>query len=102
VGVTVSRHGLVGGETVGQAESAEVEHDVLSKTDDQDLDRLERFYADLRWELDQFVHGPKPTAAGAAVVVKRVAKAHGVRAADVLPLPRLTRGEREHALSEEP
>jgi len=63
---------------------------------------LERFYADVFWELGVFIRGPEPTAAGAAVVVKRVAKAHGVRIADDLPLPRLTRAERERALSEEP
>lgn len=56
---------------------------------------LERFYADLLWELDLFVRRPAATATGAAVVVKRVALAHGVRVAELLPLPRLTREERE-------
>ena len=102
MGVTSSRYGLVRGGTVGRAEDAEVEHDVLSKTGDQGREPLERFYADLWWELDQFVHGPRPTAAGVAVVVKRVDLAHGVRLAEDLPLPRLTRGERERALAEEP
>jgi hypothetical protein len=81
---------------------AEVEHDVLSKTGDQGLAALERFYVDLWRELDEFIHGRKPTAAGSAVILKRVALAHGIRVASDLPLPRLTRGEREHALSEEP
>lgn len=102
MGVTTSRYGPVRGGTIRRADCGEVEHDVLSKTGDQGLEPLERFYADVVWELGIFIRGPKPTAAGAAVVVKRVAKAHGVRAADVLPLPRLTRAERELALSEEP
>lgn len=58
---------------------------------------LERFYAGLWWELGEFIHGPKATAAGAAVIVKRVARAHGARGAEDLPLPRLTRAERELA-----
>jgi hypothetical protein len=63
---------------------------------------LEKFYVDFWHELDEFIHGRKPTAAGSAVILKRVALAHGIRVANDLPLPRLTRGEREHALSEEP
>jgi hypothetical protein len=57
--------------------------------------QLESFYRDLLWELDEFVHSKKATAEGAAVVVKRVGKAHGIGAADVVPLPRLNRAERE-------
>jgi hypothetical protein len=56
---------------------------------------LDRFYADLLHELDEFARRPSATAIGAAVVVKRVAKAHGVEAADRLPLPRFNRAERD-------
>jgi hypothetical protein len=56
---------------------------------------LERFYLDVLWELGEFIRRPKATAVGAAVVVKRVAKAHGIKVADRFPLPRLTREERE-------
>lgn len=101
-GVTSARYGPVRSDTVRGAIGAEVEHDVLPKTGDQGREPLERFYADVVWELGIFIRGPRPTAAGAAVVVKRVALAHGVQLADDLPLPRLTRGERERALAEEP
>jgi hypothetical protein len=54
---------------------------------------LERFYADVLHELDEFGRRPSATALGAAVVVKRVAQAYGVAIADRLPLPRLNRAE---------
>jgi len=56
---------------------------------------LDRFYSDLLYELGEFARRPTATAIGAAVVVKRVARAHGVQAADRLPLPRFNRAERE-------
>jgi hypothetical protein len=56
---------------------------------------LERFYADLLHELGEFARRPSATAIGAAVVVKRVAKAHGLEVADRLPLPRFNRAELE-------
>jgi len=56
---------------------------------------LERFYADVLFELGEFARRPSATAIGAAVVVKRVAKAHGLEVADRLPLPRFNRAERE-------
>ncbi len=59
---------------------------------------LEDFYQDLIWELGEFGRRRGATALGAAVVVKRVAKRHGIEVAERLPLPRLTRGEREGGL----
>jgi hypothetical protein len=56
---------------------------------------LDRFYSDLLHELGEFARRPSATAIGAAVVVKRVAQAHGIGAADRLPLPRFNRAERE-------
>jgi len=56
---------------------------------------LNRFYSDLLHELGEFARRPSATAIGAAVVVKRVAQAHGVELADRLPLPRFNRAERE-------
>ena len=61
-------------------------------------DRIEQFYRDLLHELGEFGRRPSATALGAAVVVKRVAKAHGIEIADRLPLPRLNRAEREEGL----
>jgi hypothetical protein len=58
-------------------------------------ENLDRFYADLLHELGEFARRPTATAIGAAVVVKRVAQAHGVQMADRLPLPRFSRAERE-------
>ena len=56
---------------------------------------LERFYRDLLYELGEFSHRRTATAIGAAVVAKRVAVAYGIEAAARLPLPRLSRAERE-------
>ena len=56
---------------------------------------VEAFYADVLWELGEFIRRPKSTAIGAAAVVKRVAVAHGLELAYRLPLPRLSREERE-------
>lgn len=61
---------------------------------------LDAFYRDLLWELGEFARRPSATAIGAAAVVKRVAKAHGIEVADRLPLPRFTRAERESRASE--
>lgn len=61
----------------------------------ENSDRLDAFYRDVLHELGEFAHRPSATAIGAAVVVKRVAKAHGVETADRLPLPRFNRAERE-------
>jgi hypothetical protein len=55
----------------------------------------ERFYRDVLYELGEFARRPGATAVGAAVVVKRVAKAHGLELADRLPLPRFNRAELE-------
>lgn len=55
----------------------------------------DRFYVELLFELG--VHAQAGgTAEGAAAVAKRVARKHGVRAAEWVGLPRLTRAEREH------
>ena len=62
---------------------------------DSPADPLESFYRDLLYELGEFSRRPTATALGAAVVVKRVAKVYGIQAADRLPLPRLSRAERE-------
>ncbi|MGA8725451.1 MAG: hypothetical protein WB565_10440 [Acidimicrobiales bacterium] len=56
---------------------------------------LDRFYRDLLWELEVFGRRRSATALGAAVVVKRVALAHGIAVAERLPLPRLNRAELE-------
>ena len=53
---------------------------------------VDRFYADVLHEL-QLLASAGGTATGAAAVVKRVALAHGVPLAAVLPLPRLNRAE---------
>ncbi len=53
------------------------------------------FYRDLLYELGEFARRPSATAIGAAVVVKRVAIAHGISSAEELPLPRFNRAERE-------
>jgi hypothetical protein len=45
------------------------------------------FYARLLHELEEIVRRPSATAMGAAVVLKGVAKAHGVEIADRLPSP---------------
>jgi hypothetical protein len=55
--------------------------------------RLNRFYLDLQWALGEFIRQPKATPVGIGVIIKRVATAHGVEAASVYPLPRLTRAE---------
>lgn len=60
-----------------------------------DRSALERFYRDVIFELGEFAQRRKSTAQGAAVVVKRVALAHGIPGAAELPLPRLTRAELE-------
>lgn len=54
------------------------------------------FYIELMFELGELVHRGG-TAVGAAVVAKRVARQHGVRAAEWVSLPRLTRAELEDA-----
>ena len=54
---------------------------------------------DFFWELAEFIRKPGATAAGAAVVAKRVALRHGVDTARLLPLPRLTRAELEERQS---
>jgi len=59
------------------------------------VDPLTRFYCDLIYELGEWMRVPKSKATGAATVVKRVARAHGIPAAEDVPLPRLTRAERE-------
>ena len=59
---------------------------------------LDRFYASLLHELEEFARRPSATAIGAAVVLKRVAKAHGVEIAHRLPLPRFSRAERQVGL----
>lgn len=56
---------------------------------------LEAFYSDLLHELDELIRRPTATAPGFGVILKRVGRAHGVEKADRLPLPRLSREERE-------
>lgn len=55
---------------------------------------VDRFYADVLDALGDLARAGG-SAVGAAAVVKRVALAHGVSLAESLPLPRLTRVERE-------
>jgi hypothetical protein len=61
---------------------------------------LEGFYLDVLWELDLFIRRPKSTVVGSAVVVKRVARQHGIAIAESFPLPRLTHEEREERVWE--
>ena len=56
---------------------------------------VDSFYRDVLHELGEFARRPSATAIGAAVVVKRVAMAHGVQVAERVPLPRFSRAERE-------
>ena len=83
-------------------DASEVSHSEVVRMSDvppNDAQRaLDRFYRDLLHELGLFGMRPTATALGAAVVAKRVAKQHGISAADRLPLPRLSRGEREAGL----
>jgi hypothetical protein len=69
----------------------------VSKTglDEGAQEELSRFYREFFYELGEFIRRPAATAAGAAVVAKRVALAHGLQVAQHLPLPRLTRAEYE-------
>lgn len=53
---------------------------------------VDRFYADVLWELGELAQ-KGGSAVGAGAVVKRVALAHGVEAAKRLPVPRLNRAE---------
>lgn len=55
----------------------------------------EQFYRDVLWALREHAMRKGSTAQGAAVVVKRIAKAHGLEVADRLPLPRLSRSQLE-------
>ena len=62
---------------------------------------LEAFYRDVLHELGEFARRPSATAIGAAVVVKRVARVHGIEVAERLPLPRFNRAEREERAENE-
>jgi hypothetical protein len=53
----------------------------------------ERFYRDVLWALGEHARRKGATAQGAAVVVKRIAKEHGLAIADRVPLPRLSRSQ---------
>ncbi|HET6964016.1 MAG TPA: hypothetical protein VFH58_04535 [Acidimicrobiales bacterium] len=53
---------------------------------------LERFYRDVLDALGAHAR-TGGTAVGAAVVVRRIAREHGLAMAERLPLPRLTRAE---------
>ena len=57
----------------------------------------ETFYRDVLHALGEHARRRGATAQGAAAVVKRVAREHGLPIAERLPLPRLTRAEREDA-----
>ena len=52
------------------------------------------FYRDVLWALGELAQAGG-TAEGAAVVVRRVAREYGVQEAERVPLPRLTRAERD-------
>lgn len=54
---------------------------------------LEAFYRDLQYELGEWMRRSSSRPRGAAVVVKRVAQAHGIELAESLPIPRLNRAE---------
>jgi hypothetical protein len=55
---------------------------------------VRRFYADVMLELGEHARRGG-TATGAAVVVKRVARAHGLQVAEEVALPRLSVAEME-------
>lgn len=55
---------------------------------------FDRFYLELLHELGRLAR-QGGTAVGAAAVAKRVAVDHGLRLAEWVPLPRLTKEERE-------
>lgn len=55
---------------------------------------VDRFYSDLLEELGNLARAGG-SAIGAAAVAKRVALAHGVRKAEFIPLPRLTRAQQD-------
>ena len=57
----------------------------------------EMFYRDVLHALGEHARRRSATAHGAAAVAKRVAREHGLEIAERLPLPRLTRAEREDA-----
>lgn len=59
------------------------------------MDALEAFYRDVLDALGVHMRRRDATAQGAAAVVKRVALGHGLPVAERLPLPRLTRAERD-------
>lgn len=61
------------------------------------LSQVEQFYRDVLHALGEHARRRGATAQGAAAVAKRVAKDYGLPVADRLPLPRLTRAEREDA-----
>lgn len=57
---------------------------------------FDQFYCELLHELGKLAR-EGGTAVGAAVVAKRVALDHGVSLAEWVPLPRLTKEEKERA-----
>jgi hypothetical protein len=57
--------------------------------------RLDAFYRDLLHALDEHMQDPRATLTGFGVIAKRVAREHGVTVVDRVPLPRLTRSQRE-------
>ncbi|HXY46133.1 MAG TPA: hypothetical protein VEH29_18245 [Acidimicrobiales bacterium] len=61
------------------------------------VDPLERFYRDVLHELGRHARRRDSTVYGFGVVVKRLAQEYGLDVAEVLPLPRPTRSERETA-----
>jgi hypothetical protein len=54
---------------------------------------LDAFYSDLLFALSEFMNTRKPTVTGFGPVIKRVARAHGIERAEMLPLPRYSRAE---------
>ena len=57
----------------------------------------EKSYRNVLHALGEHARRRGATAQGAAAVAKRVAREHGLEIAERLPLPRLTRAEREDA-----
>jgi len=95
--VTTDFYGLADANENDQALCGRRADHELSKTDPgpNPSEELDHFYRELFHELAEFIRRPGATAAGAAVVAKRVALAHGLPIAQYLPLPRLTRAEYE-------
>lgn len=85
--------GRPGQETHGEPSPVFLVKETVPMVDSIDVGR---FYRDVIWALGEHaIRGGTPF--GAAAVVKRLGKEHGIPEAEYTPLPRSTRAEREEA-----